>query len=384
MDYSEISRVCFRCGYCKLSTDYSEFNCPSYVQFGFDTYAPGGRNWLINAWHDKEIDITPNFHKILYSCVTCGNCKEHCALECADELLNIFEDAKSELVAEGMVPPEVRDYFKAISINGNPYKESQADRGKWANETGIEPYSNQEYLYYVGDVGSFDERGNKVARSVASLLTKAGISMGILGEEELSDGNDVKALGEKWLFESLAKENIKTFKKHGVKKIITLDPHAFNAFTTEYPELGISYKAYHYTQIILKLIKEGKLEFSQTELKITYHDPCYLGRHNKIYDIPREILTSVPGLGLREMVRCRENALCCGGGGGNFFTDIIGGGEDSPSRLRVRDALQTGSKILAVACPLCCKMLDDAVKAESAEKELLVRDISEILNEAVI
>ena len=382
MEYEEIVHRCFRCGYCKFTEDYQDINCPSYAKFGLDTYAAGGRMWLINAWLKDEVKTSEHYAEILYSCITCGNCKEHCVFTFKDDLLNIFEAAKAELVSKGLIPPPVRDYFKAINMNGNPYKEPQDERGEWAEGTDIQTFSDQEYLFYIGDVGSYDERGKKMARFVGTLLAEAGLSIGILGNDEGSDGNDVKALGEKWLFKQLAEDNISKFKKKGVKKIITLDPHAFNAFTKEYPELGGNFKVWHYTQILATLMKEKKIPLSEYKVKVTYHDPCYLGRHNAEFNAPREILKGIPGLELAEMNRNRENAFCCGGGGGNFFTDILGVGEESPGRIRVREALDTGAEILAVACPMCSKMLDDAVKAEEVEEKIKVQDVAEIVNGA--
>jgi len=382
MEFEEIVHRCFRCGYCKFTDDYQDFNCPSYAKFGLDTYAAGGRMWLINAWLNNEIKTSEHYAEILYSCVTCGNCEKHCVFTFKDDLLNIFEAAKAELVSEGLIPPPVRDYFKAININGNPYKEPQDERGKWAEETGIQTFSDQEYLFYVGDVGSYDERGKKMTRFVGNLLVEAGLSIGILGNEESSDGNDVKALGETWLFKQLAEDNISKFKKKGVKKIITLDPHAYNAFTQEYPDLGGNFEVWHYTQILTMLIKDKKITLSEYKVPVTYHDPCYLGRHNGVYEAPRDVLKGIPGLELIEMNRNRENAFCCGGGGGNFFTDILGLGEESPNRIRVREALDTGADIIAVACPMCSKMLDDAVKAEGLEERIKVQDIAEIVNAA--
>ena len=382
MEYEEIVHRCFRCGYCKFTEDYQDINCPSYAKFGLDTYAAGGRMWLINAWLKDEVKTSEHYAEILYSCITCGNCKEHCVFTFKDDLLNIFEAAKAELVSKGLIPPPVRDYFKAINMNGNPYKEPQDERGEWAEGTDIQTFSDQEYLFYIGDVGSYDERGKKMARFVGTLLAEAGLSIGILGNDEGSDGNDVKALGEKWLFKQLAEDNISKFKKKGVKKIITLDPHAFNAFTQEYPELGGNFKVWHYTQILATLMKDKKIPLSEYKVKVTYHDPCYLGRHNAEFNAPREILKGIPGLELAEMNRNQENAFCCGGGGGNFFTDILGVGEESPGRIRVREALDTGAEILAVACPMCSKMLDDAVKAEEVEEKIKVQDVAEIVNGA--
>ena len=383
IDHAEIVHRCFRCGYCKFPGDYVDFNCPSYKAYGWDTYAPGGRMWLIRAWLNKEIETGPRFAEILYSCVACDNCKDQCVYpRFKDFLPEIFQETKAELVNEGKIPPEVRDYFKAVSVNGNPYKLPQEERGKWAEGTGVETFSDQEYLFYVGCVGSYDEVGQKMARSVGTLLSDVGVSMGILGSEEACDGNEVKILGEMGLFTKLAEDNILQFKIKGVKKIITLDPHALNVFKKDYPMLGGRFEVYHFTEVLAGLIKEQKVPLSEYKAKVTYHDPCYLGRHNMIYDPPREILKGIPGVELVEMRRNRVSAFCCGGGGGNFFTDIIGSGEESPGRIRIREALNTGAEIVAVACPQCAKMLLDAVKAEDLEDRLEVVDIAEIVNRA--
>jgi len=382
MEHEDIIHRCFRCGYCKFPEGYQDINCPSYRKFGFETYSPGGRMWLIRARLNKEINTSKRYGEILFSCATCGNCMEHCVMPFKDDLLSVFEAAKAELVDEGLIPPGVRDYFKAINVNVNPYKEPQHTRADWVQNTGIEMYSGQEYLFYVGDVGSFDERGKRMARAVAKVLKEADVSIGILGSEETCDGNEVKALGEKGLFQFLAEKNITQFDRLGIKKIITLDPHAFNVLRKEYPKLGGNYLVLHYSQLVAHLIRDKRLSFNELNAKITYHDPCYLGRHNHVYDEPRKILQTIPGLQFVEMTRNYENAYCCGGGGGNFFTDILGMGEDSPSRIRVREALDTGADILAVACPVCAKMFEDAVKTEEIEDRLKIMDLAEIIIEA--
>ena len=384
IEHAEIVHRCFRCGYCKFPGDYVDFNCPSYKAFGFDTYAPGGRMWLIRAWLNDEIKTSAHFAEILFSCVACDNCKDQCVYpKFKDFLPHIFQETRAELVAEGKIPPGVRDYFKAIAVNGNPYKLPQEERGKWAEGTGVSGYKGQEYLFYVGCTGSYDEVGQKMARNVAGLLLELGVSFGILADEETCDGNEVKILGETGLFTMLAQENIRKFGEKGIKKIITLDPHALNVFKKDYPALGGTFEAFHYTEIVADLIQGRKVSFPGYEKKVSYHDPCYLGRHNLIYEPPREILKSIPGLDLREIRRNRESAFCCGGGGGNFFTDIIGTGEASPARVRVREALDTGAQILAVACPQCAKMLLDGVKAEQREEDLEVIDVAEIALRAI-
>jgi Fe-S oxidoreductase len=383
IEHAEIVHRCFRCGYCKFPSDYVDFNCPSYKAFGWDTYSPAGRMWLIRAWLNDEIKTSPHFAEILYSCVTCDNCKNQCVFpKFRDFLPDIFREARAELVNEGRIPPRVRDYFKAIAISGNPYKLPQSERGTWAEGTGLQPYTNQEYLFYAGCVGSYDEVGQKMARSVGKLLADAGVSAGILGSEEACDGNEVKVLGETGLFTKLAEENIGQFKARGIKKIITLDPHALDVFKKDYPKLGGIFQVFHYTEILAGLIKEKKLALSDYRAKVTYHDPCYLGRHNQIYGPPREILKAIPGVELAEMHRNALNAFCCGGGGGNFFTDILGMGEDGAGRVRVREARDTGARVIAVACPSCAKMFSDAVKMEGMEDAVEVLGIAEIIERA--
>jgi len=383
MRYADIIHRCFRCGYCKFTSDYYDFNCPSYRKFGFETYAPGGRMWLIQAWLNDEIKNSERFQEILFSCATCANCVEHCVFTFSDDLVNIFIAAREEMVNKGIIPPPVRDYLKNINTSGNPYKEPANERGKWADGTSIPAYDGHEYLFYIGCVGSYDERAKKIARTVGNVLIKAGVSLGILGDRETCDGNEVRSLGEMGLFQHLAEQNIALFKELRVKKIITLDPHAFNTFTQDYPSLGGEFEIYHYTQVLAPLIQSKKLSLKDREAKITFHDPCYLGRHNGEYEAPRKILESIPGVSLIEMDQTRENALCCGGGGGNFFTDILGGGEDSPNRIRVRQALDSGAQIIAVACPQCAKMLEDAVKAEEVGHKIEVLDVAEIVARAL-
>ena len=383
MRYADIIHRCFRCGYCKFTSDYYDFNCPSYRKFRFETYAPGGRMWLIQAWLNDEIKNSERFQEILFSCATCANCVEHCVFTFSDDLVNIFIAAREEMVNKGIIPPAVRDYLKNINTSGNPYKEPASERGKWADGTSIPAYDGHEYLFYIGCVGSYDERAKKIARAVGNVLIKAGVSLGILGNRETCDGNEVRSLGEMGLFQFLAEQNIALFKELRVKKIITLDPHAFNAFTQDYPGLGGEFEIYHYTQVLAPLIQSKTLSLKDYAAKITFHDPCYLGRHNGEYEAPRKILESIPGVNLIEMDQTRENAFCCGGGGGNFFTDILGGGEVSPNRIRVRQALGTGAQIIAVACPQCAKMLEDAVKAEEVGQKIEVLDVAEIANRAL-
>jgi len=208
----------------------------------------------------------------------------------------------------------------------------------------IPPYKGQEFLYYVGCEGSFDNRAQSAARATAKLLLKSGVSFGVLGVDEISDGNEVEMLGEDGLLEDLATKNIQQFSDLAVKNIITLSPHSYNVFKNRYP--------------------------------------CFLGRWNQEYDAPRKVLMAMKGVDLVEMERNKKGALCCGGGAGNFLTDFLGGSDESPARIRAREARDVKADILAVACPNCLTMLEDAVKVEGLEDEIKVMDISEIFYQA--
>ena len=206
-------------------------------------------------------------------------------------------------------------------------------------------------------------------------------SFGILAEEEECCGNEIYMLGEMGLFQSLAEKNSQKFKELGVSKVVTLCPHGYNTMKNNYPASGGNFEVYHYTQILSDLIRKNKIKPSRAKAKVTYQDPCFLGRYNNIYDEPRQILQNIPGIELVEMERNRRDAFCCGGGSGNFVTDLLAGSADSPARIRAREAYETGADTLAVACPSCLTMLTDAVKAEDLDDKLAVNDISQILKQ---
>lgn len=378
--YTKEIHRCFRCGYCKFPSDYSEYNCPSFSRFRFETYSTGGRLWLLWAWVKKEVEWSENLAKILFSCVTCKNCVEHCPMKFKDDIVDWIVSARKDIIEKGAVLSSVRNFLNNVHKYGNPWGEAREKRAVWAED--VKRYKpGDELLFYVGCVGSYDERGQRMARSFAELLEKAEVSYGILGSEEECDGNEVYVLGEIGLFQELAKKNTRKFKELNVKKVVTLSPHAYNAMKNKYPRYG-AFEVFHYTEVLLKIIQEAKLKLSELNVKVTYHDPCFLGRYNNIYEVPRKILKKIPGIKLVEMDRNRENSFCCGGGSGNFVMDLLGGSEESPSRIRVREAYETGAEILVVACPSCLTMLEDAVKNEGLEKELFVKDISELLKES--
>jgi Fe-S oxidoreductase len=384
MLHEEILHRCFRCGYCKMPSNYTDLNCPPYLAFRFETYSPGGRMWLLKAWLDGKIEPGKRFAEIMFSCTACGNCTEHCPFpNFKNLLLEAFTAGREAFLDRGIAPAGVKDYLNGMQLHGNPYGFPAKKRADWAAGTDVEPYTDQEYLLFAGDVASYDTRGQEIARSAAKLLAKAGVSFGILKTGENSDGNDVRASGETALFEELAGKNIDLFNRNGVKKILTLSPHSFNAFKRHYPALGGNYQVFHYTQALA--FRMGGLKFRKNPdpLTVTYHDPCYLGRHNLDYYSPRMILSAAPGLKIAEMDRNKQNSLCCGGGGGNFFTDILPSGKENPARFRVREAKKTGAEIIAVSCPLCAIMLEDAAKSEEMDGLLRVMEVSELINDRI-
>ena len=337
--------------------------------------------WLIRAWMRGEIEWTDSLGKILYSCTTCNNCVESCKFPFNKDIVNIILAAREEMVENGLVMTKVVPFFTSVEAYSNPYRELRENRGKWAEGTKIQHYGGQEFLFYVGCVGSFDDVGQQAARALGEVLLKAGVPFGILDSKEECDGNEVYMLGERRIFNMLMEKNIKIFGELGIKKIITLSPHSYNAFKNYYPN---KFEVSHYTQILRDLTKDGKLHLSsKLNAKVTYHDPCFLGRHNGEYEAPRYALRAIPGIELVEMERNRENSFCCGGGSGNFYTDFFGSRQNSPSRIRVREAYNTGAHILAVACPICAVMFSEAIKDEGIEEKLIVKDISEIVKESL-
>ncbi|NQT73798.1 MAG: (Fe-S)-binding protein [Chloroflexi bacterium] len=386
VDYKEIIHRCFRCGFCKLSYDYSSvgFNCPMYHRFRLETYSPSGLNWLIRAALIKnDIEWTEHLSEILYSCSTCGNCVETCRFEFGEHLVNNFIAVREEILeTQRPVPKMIRKFFENVYLYGNAYREPREARGNWAQGLGIKEFEQgDEYLFYVGCVGSYDTCSQRAAKSLGKVMQKASVSFGILGEKEECDGNEVRLLGEQGLFEHQRDKNVELFREAGVKKIVTLSPHSYNAFKNHYAG---EFEVFHYTQLLRDLIESGTLAISgKFEATVTYHDPCFLGRHNLEYDAPREVLNTIGGLNLVEMERNRKNAFCCGGGSANFYTGISAKGKDQASNARVREAYETGATILAVACPVCLLMLEDAVKTEGLDEQIQVKDISEIMMESL-
>jgi len=358
---------CIQCGKCTGS-------CPiSVISPHFNI-----RKLLYEILNSEGEDIAQK-REMLWDCSTCTTCVVRCPKEVdpADLIISM----RSVLVEDGQVPPKIRDVLKSISIRGNPWNIGQEKRSEWAEGLDIKSIADAEILYYVGCTVAFDPRLQKIAKALAQTLAKAGINFGTLGNDEVCCGNEIRRMGDVWSFDALKEMNIEMFKQFPIKQIITTSPHCYNTFKNEYTDLDIEVK--HYTQIIPDLIKKKKLSFSKKfEKTVTYHDPCFLGRQNQIFDEPRDILKSIPSLNFVEMDRARERALCCEGGGGRMWIEAFETMERTAT-IRVKEAMDCGAEILATACPFCLLTLEDAVKSGELEDKIQILDIIEIVSQVI-
>jgi Fe-S oxidoreductase len=324
----------------------------------------------------------------LWACTTCRNCEDQCPV--ANEHVEKIVDMRRYLVmTEGKMPHEAVRYFQNIERQSNPWGINRKERIRWRegrediHVPTVEETDDFEYLFFVGSMGSFDNRSQKIAQSFAKILNAAGVKFAILGNEERSSGDTARRMGNEFLFQQLCAENIATFQAYNVKKIVTICPHTYNTFKNEYSEFGLEAEVYHHTELIWKLIEEKKITF-QKEVRenIVYHDSCYLGRYNQIFDIPRKILQAIPGIKVLEMERNRENAMCCGAGGGMMWME-----ERQGKRVnieRTEQALRLEPTAIGSNCPYCLTMLSDGVKAKEAEDQVKTLDIAEIVEMAIV
>jgi Fe-S oxidoreductase len=266
---------------------------------------------------------------------------------------------------------------------GNPLNEARKNRANWAEGLGVKDFAEgMEILYFPGCYLSYDARLKKVARATANILNRAGVDFGILGTQENCCGESIRKTGDEAVFRRLARENIKTFIDHGVKKILVSSPHCYHTFKNEYPEFMVRFEVVHISQYLSQLIQAGRLELKKEYgRKITYHDPCYMGRHNGIYDEPRQTLKQVPGLELREMPESRKDSLCCGGGGGRIWMETAKG--ERFSDLRLEQAIGAGAEVLATSCPYCIANFEDSRLTIGVADKIEIKDITEIINEAI-
>jgi Fe-S oxidoreductase len=329
---------------------------------------------------------------VLWSCTTCGACVEECPVD-IEHIDHIVDMRRQQVLIESSFPPEASTLLKNLENKGNPWGMGEMARTEWMEGLGFEvPVVDSkigddvEYLFWVGCAGALDDRAKKTTRAVAELLHIAGVKFAVLGPMEACTGDPARRMGNEFLFSMLAQQNIETLNEAGVRKIVASCPHCFNTLAKEYPQLGGTYEVIHHTQLLARLVSEGRLVPSNpVEEKITYHDPCYLGRHNRVYTPPREIMADVPGVRTQEMHRCRERGFCCGAGGARMWMEERIGKRINTERIE--EALGTDPDTVSTACPFCLVMLGDAIdekKVSGAAKESLqVVDVAQLLMRSV-
>jgi Fe-S oxidoreductase len=319
----------------------------------------------------------------LWSCTTCNACVEACPVG-IDQLSKII-DLRRTLISENKAPNNLINTLKNIRTKGNPWGQPAEDREKWADGLDVPKVENTpefEYLYWVGCAGAYDSRNQNITRTMVNLLKKANVSFAILGKNEKCTGDTARRAGDEGLFQELAIENIETFKSKNVKKIISHCPHCFNTFKNEYPEFGLKdIEVYHHSDVLWTLIKQGRLTMTkEVSEHITYHDSCYLGRHNGKYNSPRNILEKVPGLKYTEMKNSKETGTCCGGGGAQLWYEAPG---KQINVMRLNEVKESKAQTVATACPFCTIMLETAKTLDTSENPPMVKDISEIVASAI-
>ena len=327
----------------------------------------------------------------IWACTTCRNCEDQCPV--MNEHVDKIIDLRRYLVlTEGKISADAQRAMQNIERQGNPWGLSRKERENWRDQRNdvtvktVKEMKKQgeefEYLFWVGSMGSYDSRSQKIALAFAKLMNEAGVKFAILGNKEKNSGDTPRRLGNEFLFQELATMNINEITNSGAQKIVTIDPHAYHSLKNEYPDFGLEVEVYHHTEILSQLVKEGRLVPKHTlNETITYHDSCYLGRYNEIFNEPRDILKAIPGVHVVEMERNRENGMCCGAGGGLMWME-----EQSGTRInvaRTEQALEVQPSIISSGCPYCLTMLSDGTKTKEVDDVVQTLDVAEILERAI-
>jgi len=381
-DYKEIIDVikasggdafkrCFQCGLCDVVCPWNRVRTFS----------------MRKLVREAAFGLTDIESEEMWLCTTCGKCPQQCPRDVKQIESGI---ALRRIATEYGVFPTAVKPIRTISGNlvgeGNPFGEERAKRANWAEGLSVKTFTEgMDILYFPGCYPSYDARLKKVARATANILNRAGVDFGILGAKENCCGESIRKTGDEDVFKLLVKENIKTFIDNGVKKILVSSPHCYHTFKNEYPEFMVNFDVVHITQYLFELIDKGRLELTKEYgKKVTWHDPCYLGRHNGIYDEPREALKKIPGLELNEMPESREDSLCCGGGGGRIWMETPKG--ERFSDLRVEQAVGIGAEVLVTSCPYCITNFEESRLTLEDQKDsevLEIKDITEIIAEVI-
>jgi Fe-S oxidoreductase len=329
---------------------------------------------------------------VLWSCTNCGACVEECPVD-IEHIDHISDLRRHQVLIESAFPTEASSMLKNLENKGDPWGMGEAKRLEWAEGLDFEvPVvdgaigEDVEYLFWVGCAGALEDRARKTTRAIAELLHTAGVSFAVLGPAETCTGDPARRIGNEFVFSMLAQQNIETLNEAGARKIVASCPHCFNTLANEYPQLGGNYEVIHHTQLLARLVSEGRLTpVTPVEEKITYHDPCFLGRHNRIFTAPREIMEQVPGVRAQEMHRCKERGFCCGAGGARMWMEERIGKRINTERID--EALGTNPDTISTGCPYCMVMLGDAVSAKKssgeAKESLEVVDVAQLLARSV-
>ena len=381
-DYKEIIDVikaqggdafksCFQCGLCDTVCPWNRFRTFS----------------MRKLVRQATFGLTDIESEDIWLCTSCGRCPQQCPRDVKqiESGIALRRIATEYGVFHTSAKP-VRTIRGSLVGEGNPLSEERKKRADWAEGLSVNTFTQEmDILYFPGCYPSYDPRLKKVARATANILNKAGVNFGILGEKENCCGESIRKTGDEEVFVHLAKENIKTFIDNGVKKILVSSPHCYHTFKNEYPEFMVNFEVVHISQYLFELINEGRLELkNEYGKKVTYHDPCYLGRHNGIYDEPREVLKKVPGLELNEMPESREDSLCCGGGGGRIWMETPK--SERFSDLRLEQAVGIGAEVLVTCCPYCITNFEESrlsLEDQEDSEVLEIKDITEIIAEVI-
>jgi Fe-S oxidoreductase len=322
--------------------------------------------------------------EVLWSCTTCRGCEEHCPVSI--EHIDTIVDMRRNLVLEqGRMPETAEAALRSLEQRGHPWRGTQETRSSWTEGLDIPlitDHPEAEYLFWVGCTGALVDRNIQVTKALAKILKAAGVSFAILGEEETCTGDPARRLGNEYLFQLLAQQNVETLNGYHVRKIVTHCPHCFNTLKNEYPQFGGHFEVMHHSQLIAHLIATGRLQPAQTLGEtVTFHDACYLGRHNDVFAEPRQTLAAIPGLEMREMRWNQRKGLCCGAGGGHAWMEVNIGRR--VNHIRTEQAQETGASVVATGCPFCMQMFEDGIRAKGLEEGMRTHDIAELIAQSL-
>jgi Fe-S oxidoreductase len=358
-------KICIQCGTCtglcpwNLVKEFSPRGMIRLAQFGLEGFES----------------------EALWNCVTCNTCVQKCPR--GVEIIDVVRSMRAIMNETGTIPASLKGPMGSLASRGNPWGGERSDRLRWAEGLELRPYGEgTEYLFFTCCTQAYDPGNQKAARALVKVLQACGVDFGVIGEKESCCGDACRKLGGEELFSRLAQANLALFEEKGVGKLLVASPHCMNAFRKDYRQIGGNLDAVHYSVLLANLLNQGKLQPKKDlHLKVTYHDPCYLGRHNGIYEPPRELIRAIPGVDLVEMRRNRDESLCCGGGGGGIWMEVPSG--ERFSELRVAEAEETGAEVIVAACPYCISMFEDALKTTGRSETMRVMELSELLLESL-